>query len=68
MTLIEYKQFLLDEFTVSSEVNLSSQSSEFIDFAINMLNDTEEVFDLEVSYLQMKDQFNRKNTNRWLYI
>lgn len=60
MNLIEYKQLLLEEFAVSSEVNLSPQSSEFIDFAINMLNDTEEVFDLEVSYLQMKDQFNRK--------
>lgn len=60
MDLIEYKSMLLDEFSLSTDVNLTSMSTEFINYAISLFNDTEEVFDLQVCYLEMRDLFNRK--------
>ena len=50
MNVKEYKQMLLDEFKAAAEANESSPSEEFIYFAIDMFNDSEEVFDMVPSF------------------
>ena len=60
MNVKEYKQLLLDDFTASAEANQSSPSQEFIYFAIDMFNDTEEVFDMIPCYFTCTGPGNRK--------
>lgn len=60
MNIKEYKQLLLDDFMATSEANETSPETEFINFAVEMFNDTEEVYDLLPCYFTMRGEFNRK--------
>lgn len=60
MNVQEYKQLLLDDFTASAEANQTSPSQEFIYFAVDMFNDTEEVYDMIPCYFQGVGQNGRK--------
>lgn len=60
MNVTEYKQLLIDDFVASAETYGTSASQEFINFAIDMFNDTEEVFDMVPCYFSGTGASNRK--------
>lgn len=60
MNILEYKQMLHDEFAREAEVSASSIESEFMNYIIQMFNDNEEIFDLNICWLNMIGQFKRK--------
>ena len=60
MKLEDYKEILDDDFKASADANGTSPSQEFINFAVNIFNDAEEVMDMNQCYFEMTNTNNRR--------